>query len=386
MRSSLSCHLKSISGLLIVVFIFATLPVCRVAALETASISEYAKPYVEELTESIPFDYDDYTKPIKRDEFARLIYFAIKQMSDAMTTKVVLNDAAPPFSDTDDVFVGALSNAGIIMGKNDEIFSPNDFLTREEAAVIIGRTFDLFGFKQLNKTTDFADKGDISPWAVSAVDSLCPYKLFIGSDNGKFLPKSTITREQAAVITQRFMRMTEIFKFTVDEPLPNGYSVWQTWSASYIEDGAGKVVFSLPRYYPPEMGKSVESYDGLRIFAYKGSYLYIASGIDAASAAQGSTIPGTVVFDGSSGRELMFVPMQQNDVGNWASGFYGLTSDGEYLIFYHQTQQGSIMGSSGKYVYGIYDINGNELLPISHAWQDLYDGGWVNEETEPFSK
>ena len=81
-----------------------------------------------------------------------------------------------------------------------------------------------------------------------------------------------------------------------------------------------------------------------------------------------------------------FVPMQQNDVGNWASGFYGLTSDGEYLIFYHQTQQGSIMGSSGKYVYGIYDINGNELLPISHAWQDLYDGGWVNEETEPFSK
>lgn len=45
MRSSLSCHLKSISGLLIVVFIFATLPVCRVAALETASISEYAKPY-----------------------------------------------------------------------------------------------------------------------------------------------------------------------------------------------------------------------------------------------------------------------------------------------------------------------------------------------------
>ena len=41
----------------------------------------------------------------------------------------------------------------------------------------------------MNKTTDFADKGDISPWAVSAVDSLCPYKLFIGSDNGKFLPK-----------------------------------------------------------------------------------------------------------------------------------------------------------------------------------------------------
>ena len=384
MRNSLSCHLKSISGLLIVVFIFATLPVCRVAALETASISEYAKPYVEELTESIPFDYDDYTKPIKRDEFARLIYFAIKQMSDAMTTKVVLNDAAPPFSDTDDVFVGALSNAGIIMGRNDEIFSPNDFLTREEAAVIIGRTFDLFGFKQLNKTTDFADKGDISPWAVSAVDSLCPYKLFIGSDNGKFLPKSTITREQAAIITQRFMRMTELFE--VDEPLPDGYSAWQTWSASYVEDNKGKVIFSLPRYFPPEMGKSVESYDGIRICKYKDSYIYITSGIDAISAAQGSTIPGTAVFDILSGNELMFVPMQQNDIGNWASGFYDFTADGEYLIFYHQTHKGSIMSDGGKYVYGIYDINGNEILSVSHLWQALYSAGWVSEETEPFIK
>ena len=384
MRSSLSCHLKSISGLLIVVFIFATLPVCRVAALETASISEYAKPYVEELTESIPFDYDDYTKPIKRDEFARLIYFAIKQMSDAMTTKVVLNDAAPPFSDTDDVFVGALSNAGIIMGRNDEIFSPNDFLTREEAAVIIGRTFDLFGFKQLNKTTDFADKGDISPWAVSAVDSLCPYKIIIGTDNGNFLPKSTITREQAAVITQRFMRMTELFE--VDEPLPDGYSAWQTWSASYVEDKKGKVIFSLPRYFPPEMGKSVESYDGIRICKYKDSYIYITSGIDAISAAQGSTIPGTAVFDILSGSELMFVPMQQNDIGNWASGFYDFTADGEYLIFYHQTHKGSTMSDGGKYVYGIYDINGNEILSVSHLWQALYNAGWVSEETEPFIK
>ena len=41
MRNSLSCHLKSISGLLIVIFIFATLPVCRVASLASATISEY---------------------------------------------------------------------------------------------------------------------------------------------------------------------------------------------------------------------------------------------------------------------------------------------------------------------------------------------------------
>lgn len=384
MRSSLSYHIKSISVLLTVLLILANFSVSRAATLENANISEYAKPYIEKLTESIQFDYDDYTKPIKRDEFARLIYFSVKQMSDTMNTKVILNDVKPLFTDTDDVCIGALSNAGIITGRNDECFSPNDFLTREEAAAVIGRAFDLFGFKRLNKITNFADKSNISPWAVSAVDSLCPYKIIIGTDNGNFLPKSTTTREQAAIITQRFMRMTELFE--VDEPLPDGYSAWQTWSASYVEDNKGKVIFSLPRYFPPEMGKSVESYDGIRICKYKDSYIYITSGIDAISAAQGSTIPGTAVFDILSGSELMFVPMQQNDIGNWASGFYDFTADGEYLIFYHQTHKGSTMSDGGKYVYGIYDINGNEILSVSHLWQALYSAGWVSEETEPFIK
>ena len=384
MRSSLYYHIKLISVLLTVFLIFANFSVSRAATLENANVSEYAKPYIEKLTESIQFDYDGYTKPIKRDEFARLIYFSVKQMSDTMNTKVILNDVKPLFTDTDDVCIGALSNAGIITGRSDECFSPNDFLTREEAAAVIGRTFDLFGFKRLNKITNFADKSNISPWAVSAVDSLCPYKIIIGTDNGNFLPKSTITGEQAAIITQRFMRMTELFE--VDEPLPDGYSAWQTWSASYVEDNKGKVIFSLPRYFPPEMGKSVESYDGIRICKYKDSYIYITSGIDAISAAQGSTIPGTAVFDILSGSELMFVPMQQNDIGNWASGFYDFTADGEYLIFYHQTHKGSTMSDGGKYVYGIYDINGNEILSVSHLWQALYSAGWVSEETEPFIK
>ena len=384
MRSSLYYHIKLISVLLTVFLIFANFSVSRAATLENANISEYAKPYIEKLTESIQFDYDDYTKPIKRDEFARLIYFSVKQMSDTMNTKVILNDVKPLFTDTDDVCIGALSNAGIITGRSDECFSPNDFLTREEAAAVIGRTFDLFGFKRLNKITNFADKSNISPRAVSAVDSLCPYKIIIGTDNGNFLPKSTITGEQAAIITQRFMRMTELFE--VDEPLPDGYSAWQTWSASYVEDNKGKVIFSLPRYFPPEMGKSVESYDGIRICKYKDSYIYITSGIDAISAAQGSTIPGTAVFDILSGSELMFVPMQQNDIGNWVSGVYDFTADGEYLIFYHQTHKGSTMSDGGKYVYGIYDINGNELLSVSHLWQALYSAGWVSEETEPFIK
>ena len=44
------------------------------------------------------------------------------------------------------------------------------------------RTFDS-DFKQLNKIMNFVDKSDISQWAVLAVDSLCRYKIIIGTDN-----------------------------------------------------------------------------------------------------------------------------------------------------------------------------------------------------------
>ena len=77
MRSSLYYHIKLISVLLTVFLIFANFSVSRAATLENANISEYAKPYIEKLTESIQLDYDDYTKQIKRDEFARLIYFSV---------------------------------------------------------------------------------------------------------------------------------------------------------------------------------------------------------------------------------------------------------------------------------------------------------------------
>ena len=66
MRSSLYYHIKLISVLLTVFLIFANFSVSRATTLENANISEYAKPYIEKLTESIQFDYDDYLESMNQ--------------------------------------------------------------------------------------------------------------------------------------------------------------------------------------------------------------------------------------------------------------------------------------------------------------------------------
>ncbi len=378
MRHAFSAPIRALSVFLALCCLLASAPVCKAAAPGAPAMSGYARPYIEALTKLVPFACEDYTAPIQRGAFAALVYDVLRQMDPDLLT-----DTKPSFADTDDLRVGALQQAGLITGKDAARFAPNDVLTREEAAAVFGRAFDRLGFRPLGQAPAFSDQSDIAPWAASAVAVLCPYKIFIGADNGSFRPKDRLTWEQAAVIAQRFLRMRELFE--LDTPLPDGYRAWQTWSATYIEDQTGRVIFSLPRYFPLEMGRSVEHYDGLRVCPYQDRFLCITSGLDAAHAAQGSTTPGTVVFDLLSGRELLFVPMRKNDSGNFASGFSCLTADGEALVFYHQRQQGSVMGGSGTYVYGVYDIEGNERLPLSHSWQDLYRGGWVSEETEPFA-
>ncbi len=56
----------------------------------------------------------------------------------------------------------------------------------------------------------------------------------------------------------------------------------------------------------------------------------------------------------------------------------------EYPDFITRSEQGSAMSSNGKYVYGVYDINGNETVSIAHSWKELYDEGWVSKKSEPF--
>ena len=71
-------------------------------------------------------DYD-YTAAITREEFCELVFNTIIAVQGSVTTEEKPN----VFTDTDNSKVIALNRLGIISGKTDTEFFPNDALTRE---------------------------------------------------------------------------------------------------------------------------------------------------------------------------------------------------------------------------------------------------------------
>ena len=77
-------------------------------------------------------------------------------------------------------------------------FAPNDFITREEAAVILGRiAVFLKSGDVIPDTTLYADSGDISDWAKNSINIVGVLKVMQGVGDGNFLPKGIYTIEQA---------------------------------------------------------------------------------------------------------------------------------------------------------------------------------------------
>ncbi|MFC5703227.1 S-layer homology domain-containing protein [Cohnella faecalis] len=92
----------------------------------------------------------------------------------------------------------AAAQAGLVAGVAPGTFAPDAKLTREQAAQLLTRALKL----QAKASVALADSAQISAGAVSSVQAVVGRGIMIGDERGRFLPKQTLTREQAAVIAQ----------------------------------------------------------------------------------------------------------------------------------------------------------------------------------------
>ena len=99
---------------------------------------------------------------------------------------------------------------------SDGFFYPDRAITREEAASIAARVAVLKEAKKAEDLISFTDEGDVSSWAKTAVKDAAAYGLITGYETGKFLPKNTITRAEAAQILYRIAELSTIFDIYVD--------------------------------------------------------------------------------------------------------------------------------------------------------------------------
>ncbi len=95
------------------------------------------------------------------------------------------------------------SEHGIIDGYNQSKFGPDDFITREQAAVILVKALGITA----GNGQDFVDIGAVSYWALDAVKCASTHGILSGYPDGSFKPKANVTRAQAAVILQRSMEL-----------------------------------------------------------------------------------------------------------------------------------------------------------------------------------
>ncbi len=99
-------------------------------------------------------------------------------------------------------------NGGIINGIDEKLFGAGDNITREDMVVILYRVAAKFNVAIApNKNISFEDANSISEYAVDAIKAFSECGLVNGKGNGRFEPKQNSTRAEAAkVIYDLLMR------------------------------------------------------------------------------------------------------------------------------------------------------------------------------------
>lgn len=97
-------------------------------------------------------------------------------------------------------YICAAHDAGLIFGKDENNFGAGDTISRQEMATILYRCAEKRNITlPVNRELkDFSDVQDISDYAVNAVNKLYQAQIISGFDDGRFMPNEQSTRAQAA--------------------------------------------------------------------------------------------------------------------------------------------------------------------------------------------
>lgn len=139
----------------------------------------------------------NFNDDITREQFCNFVYNLVNPIKELPIFKY----ERAPFDDTNgNDKITVLYSAKIVSGKDDYIFSPNDKLTREEAATILCRAANYLDIELPLAKVDmsYADNSEISSWAVSSVYSLKTLNILNNTDEN-FNPKANITDRKSVV-------------------------------------------------------------------------------------------------------------------------------------------------------------------------------------------
>ena len=132
---------------------------------------------------------------VTREEFVKIIVSAFGLKKDGANSN---------FSDISKdrwsyEYIAVANELGIVTGSGDT-FNPTSNTQRQDMAVIIYRVFELLGAKVDGDAKNFSDNTEISDYAKEAVAKLSGAGIINGMGDDSFAPKAEVTRAQAAKV------------------------------------------------------------------------------------------------------------------------------------------------------------------------------------------
>lgn len=200
-------------------FIMNSIPVFAVstAIKDLDKSSGYARQAIAELSEKgiITGDNKGNFNPgqnITKAQMIAIIARVLELDTKNLPSKATFKDV--PKNHWAFSYVEAAYRDGIVTGNSKDSFGVNDPSTREQMTAMFVRALgisenainDAFGFESINR---LSDKSKISNWSKSYVEFALSTGLMAGTSSKTFGPKEYAKREQAAVVTSRFINNKE---------------------------------------------------------------------------------------------------------------------------------------------------------------------------------
>lgn len=237
-----------------------------------------------------------------------------------------------------------------------------DTVTREDAAVCFANMAEHYGMQtDFPLLISFTDAEDISPDCRAAVDTVCRMGLFVGDENGDFDPHRPITREETIAVCIRFAN--SIPYLMNKEELPNGTFQRYNFLWIWVEDADGKLLYALPRKWLTYDYRNWGVENMIHI-TLNGQFVFLCSGSRTPEEEKAHYIMDPKTMD-----TLYTISLERGS-------FYGVSADGAHLIFSQLRSSGETW-DFGYFVYGVYDLAGNETVPMGASEEDLKAAGYL---------
>jgi hypothetical protein len=147
--------------------------------------------------------------------FARLL---AEKNGDTITPVATTKYSDIPANDWYSGYVKYLTNYGVIYGRTEDTFAPDDAITRAEFTAMAVRFFDAYGDGAADIMEKYKDFDDVSSgyWAAEYIQDAAIHGWIFGYSDGTFRADQNITRAEVVTMVNRLLGRTADQKYVTE--------------------------------------------------------------------------------------------------------------------------------------------------------------------------